>query len=99
MTLDETSQTVDQFVHKAPEMAGTVSKSVHHVTPKTVVESKSTPIRPLSSAWMSDELIERTRHVWEPYYGQDIPDADAIEILTNLKRLAEVLITFGTKKE
>jgi hypothetical protein len=48
--------------------------------------------RPLSEAWIPDGLIAETRRVWSPIYGREISDDEAIEILTNVKRLAEVLL-------
>jgi len=47
--------------------------------------------RPLRSTWMTDELIADTRRVWSKAYGRIITDEECIEILANIKRLAEVL--------
>jgi hypothetical protein len=48
--------------------------------------------RPLYCTWMTDELIAETRRVWSKAYGRVISDEECIEILANVKRLAEVLI-------
>ena len=49
--------------------------------------------RPLSMAWISDELLAETIDVWSENYGRPIGRDEAVEILMNVKRLAEVLIT------
>lgn len=54
-------------------------------------ESDSANARPLSQQWLSDERIAETRRVWSKAYGRVISQDEAIEILTNVRRLAEVL--------
>jgi hypothetical protein len=48
--------------------------------------------RPLSLEWITDELVEDTRRVWSPVYGRVLSDEEAVEILTNVKRFAEVIL-------
>jgi hypothetical protein len=48
--------------------------------------------RPLSMAWISDELLARTIDVWSTNYGRPISEDEVVEILMNVKRLAEVLL-------
>ena len=48
------------------------------------------PGRPLSLAWMTDELIAETQRVWSPRYGRDLSTDEAVEILRNVKKFAEV---------
>ena len=48
--------------------------------------------RPLSMAWISDELLAQTIDVWSANYGRPISEDEAVEILMNVKRLAEVLL-------
>ncbi|WP_437226076.1 hypothetical protein SH661x_004394 [Planctomicrobium sp. SH661] len=48
--------------------------------------------RPLSLAWVSDELIAETRRLWSARYGREISVDEAIEILQNVKRFAEMLM-------
>ena len=50
------------------------------------------PVRPPSTAWMSDELLAETRRVWSKAYGRVISEEEAMEILTNVRRLADVLM-------
>ena len=45
--------------------------------------------RPLSLAWVSDELIVETRRLWSARYEREISVEEAIEILQNVKRFAE----------
>ena len=46
----------------------------------------------VSRSWMTHELVAETRTVWSRAYGRDVSESEAMEILTNVKRLAEVLI-------
>lgn len=48
--------------------------------------------RPLSLAWITDELLDVTRQVWSPLYGRDLSIDEATEILINVQRFAEVLL-------
>lgn len=48
--------------------------------------------RPLSMAWISDELLVKTIDVWSRNYGRPISEDEAVEILMNVKRFAEVLL-------
>ena len=55
------------------------------------------PDRPASLAWMTNELIAETQRVWSPHYGRELSVEEAIEILRNVKRFAEVAI--GLREE
>ncbi len=48
--------------------------------------------RPLSLAWVSDELIAETQRLWSARYGREISTEEAVEILQNVKRFAELLL-------
>ena len=48
--------------------------------------------RPLSMAWISDELLAETVDLWSESYGRPVSDDEAVEILMNVKRLGEVLL-------
>jgi hypothetical protein len=41
---------------------------------------------------MSDELIADTRRVWSSAYGRVISTDEAVEILNNVRRLADVVV-------
>ena len=45
--------------------------------------------RPL--AWMTPELLTWTREIWTAVYGYPVTEPEAIEILSNVKRLAEIV--------
>jgi hypothetical protein len=47
---------------------------------------------PLSAEWVSEELLLETRNVWSQAYKRVISTDEAIEILMNVKRVAEVLV-------
>jgi hypothetical protein len=49
-------------------------------------------LRLLSMQWLSDERIAEARHVWSKAYGRVISVDEAVEILMNVRRLAEVLL-------
>ena len=48
--------------------------------------------RPVSMAWISDKLLAKTIDVWSVNYDRPISEDEAVEILMNVKRLAEVLL-------
>jgi hypothetical protein len=47
---------------------------------------------------LSEERIAEARRVWSKAYGRVISDDEAIEILTNVRRLAEVLLRSAEEK-
>lgn len=55
--------------------------------------------RALSMAWISDELIRDTQRVWSPRYGRDLSEDEAVEILMNVKRLAELLLEITQERQ
>jgi len=48
---------------------------------------------------MSVERVAETRRVWSMAYGRVISEDEAVEILTNVRRLAEVLLRAEEEKE
>lgn len=55
------------------------------------------PTRPLALNRITDELLDDTLRVWSGAYGQTMTEDDGVEILLNVKRLAEVLMKSGQK--
>ena len=55
--------------------------------------------RAMSMEWISDELIRDTQRVWSPRYGRDLSEEEAVEILMNVKRLAEALLETGRERQ
>jgi hypothetical protein len=49
-------------------------------------------ITPLSAQWISEELLLETRKLWSKAYKRVISIDEAIEILMNVKQVAEVLV-------
>jgi hypothetical protein len=43
-------------------------------------------------SWLSPERIADARHVWSKTYERVISEAEAVEILLNVRRLAEALL-------
>lgn len=76
-----------------PEPIGTVQSDCQHQ-----LGQDGPTLRPLSLAWMTDELIAETRQVLGRAYGQELTDADAVEILTNVKRLADTVLRIEVAK-
>lgn len=60
--------------------------------------SGAMPRRPPGAAWITDEAIADTRRVWSPYYGRELTDAEAVEILMNVRNLADVLVQAGRRR-
>jgi len=56
------------------------------------VTGRETAARPLSMAWISDELLAETIEVWSEAYGRPVGEEEAVEILMNVKRLGEVMV-------
>ncbi len=50
------------------------------------------PDRPLSLAWITEELIAEHRRVWSKYYRRPVSRAAALEIIQNLRRFAEAVL-------
>lgn len=74
-------------MQSSPQLAGLRTPTGHHgPEPGPAAE------RPLSMQWLSDERIAEARRVWSKAYGRVISDDEAIEILMNVRRLAEVLL-------
>jgi hypothetical protein len=42
--------------------------------------------------WVSEVLFTETHRVWSRAYGREISDSEVIEILVNVRRLAETLL-------
>jgi len=47
---------------------------------------------PPEQGWITGELIEDTRRVWSKRYGRPITSEEAVEILVNVKRVAEAFL-------
>lgn len=71
----------------SPQLAGFPRQTGHHGP-----EPGSADVRPLSMQWLSDERIAEARRVWSKAYGRVISVDEAVEILMNVRRLAEVLL-------
>ena len=54
--------------------------------------------RPMSLAWITDDLLRYTREVWSRAYGREVSEEEAIEMLVNVKRLAEVMLKVAERK-
>lgn len=49
------------------------------------------PVGPLP-AWITSALLARTIEVWSEAYGRPVHAGEAVELLTNVKRLGEALL-------
>ena len=73
-------------------------KCVPHITGFSSQDERGlcdTPVpvrRPLSLAWVSDEAIAESQRLWSTRYGREVSEDEAIEILRNVKRFAEMLL-------
>jgi hypothetical protein len=75
------------FVDSAAPLAGFTPTTGHHGP-----EPEPAAPRPLSLAWITDDLLVETRRVWSKTYGRVIADEEAIEILMNVRRFAETML-------
>lgn len=50
------------------------------------------PQTPLSSGWISQEMLEKTRVLWSKKYGRELSEDEATMILINVKSFAELLL-------
>lgn len=78
----------------SPKIAGLPDPTGH-----TGPEPGSVADRPLSMQWLSDERIAEARRVWSQAYGRVIDHDEAVEILTNVRRLAEILLRAEEEKQ
>lgn len=87
-------RSINEFAHANGCGWHTVKRRVNQVRDHFEVHGLDEWIseRPLSIAWITDELIERTQKVLSPLYDEELSTDDAVEILMNLKRFAEVLL-------
>jgi hypothetical protein len=69
-------------------MAGFPHPNGHHGREPGTVDVPLAAPQP----WLSDERIAECRRVWSRAYGRVISQDEAIEILRNVRRLAEVLV-------
>jgi hypothetical protein len=81
------------LVEVSPQLTGFPPENRQHGP-----EPGSVAARPLSTQWLSDERIAEARRVWSKAYGRVISDDEAIEILTNVRRLAEILLRAEEEK-
>jgi len=71
----------------SPQLAGFPTSNGHHGP-----EPDSATVRPLPTSWLSEERIAEARRVWSKAYCRVISDDEAVEILMNVRRLAEILL-------
>jgi hypothetical protein len=56
--------------------------------PATATAARNIP----GAAWITEAAVEDTIAVWAPYYGGKLTEAEAVEILMNVKNLIDVLV-------
>lgn len=79
--------------HRSPNAPAIVEKTTGFPEQSEhCVPGRTDGRRPLSMAWISDELLAETIEVWSEQYGRRIDVDEAVEILVNVKRLAQALI-------
>lgn len=54
--------------------------------------------RPLSSDWITDELLADTRRVWSRYLRRVVTDDEAIEMLINVRNAALAILGIGVNE-
>lgn len=54
--------------------------------------------RPMSLTWITDDLLRYTQEVWSKAYGRTVSEDEALEMLVNIRRLAEVMLRGAERK-
>ena len=78
----------------SPQPTGLPNPTGHHGS-----EPGSGGVRPPSVSWLSADRIAEARRVWSKAYGRVISEDEAVEILNNVRRLAEVLVRVEEERE
>jgi len=77
-----------EAVQNSEELTGlSPEESAHGARPGTTEN-----MRPLSLAWITDDLLAHTQEVWSRAYGRPVTEDEAVEMLLNVKRLGETLM-------
>lgn len=66
--------------------------AITEILDKTTESDDMSTSLPYSAKWISEDLLTETRKIWSKAYGRVLSNEEAIEILMNVKRMAEVLI-------
>ena len=93
MTASSAEIAVDEALKNPSETTGFPRGKALHVTVSDGISD-----RPLSLAWITDDLLRYTREVWSKAYGREVSEEEAIEMLVNVKRLAEVMLKVAERK-
>lgn len=72
--------------NRQPESTGLPAPGEQHVPDGATAE------RPLSLAWLTDEMVAETIEVWSEAWGRPVDEEEAVEILVNVRRLGDVLL-------
>ena len=84
--MDTIKQTIESSLEKNVN-------STENILALTTIHGKiKADQRPLSTCWMSDKLIADTQRIWSTYLARYVSEAEAIEILTNVRNFALALI-------
>lgn len=59
--------------------------------PSVTIAAENDPPGPVP-AWITSALLAQTIDVWSEAYGRPVDTGEAVELLTNVKRLGEALI-------
>jgi hypothetical protein len=78
--------------HRSPPAPKSAENSAGHSRPDVAPVSVAGPPRPLSEAWITDELVAETRRVWSRHLGRIVTDEEAIEMLVNVRNAALAIL-------
>jgi len=93
MTARSAESAVDEARKNPSETTGFPRGKALHVTVSDGISD-----RPMSLAWITDDLLRYTQEVWSRAYGREVSEDEAIEMLVNVKRLAEVMLKVAERK-
>jgi len=85
------TKTTEIFREKPSELTGLTCKVEQAVT------AKQASSKPVSAQWITDELLAETMGLWSQSYGREVCYDEAMEILMNVKAMAEYFLAIQQK--
>jgi len=77
----------ENIVTKQPKKTGLTLQNEQHDQGAQPVSN-----RPLAQAWITPTLLTENQQAWSKAYGRNLSEPETVEILMNLRRLAETLL-------
>ena len=75
---------------KQQDLTGLILKKEQHG--QATQPAPPPPNRPLAQAWITPTLLAENQQAWSKAYGRTLSEPETVEIIMNLRRLAEALL-------